>query len=73
VPWESDPIIRYLASRYGDMHLYPVDPHKRACIDRWIDSQPAELNRSWSHAFLALVRKSPIHQDHEANKLSSTN
>ena len=59
VLWESNSIIRYLASRYGGAQLYPADPQARARIDQWIDWQASELNRSWSYAFLALVRKSP--------------
>ncbi len=71
--WESNSIIRYLASRYGGAQIYPADPQARARIDQWIDWQASELNRSWSYAFLALVRKSPDHQDAEAIKASSAN
>ncbi|WP_426934784.1 hypothetical protein, partial [Bacillus wiedmannii] len=35
-------------------------------IDQWIDWQASELNRSWSYAFLSLVRQSPEHQDSAA-------
>ncbi len=62
VLWESNSIIRYLASRYGGEALYPTAPMERARIDQWIDWQAAELNRSWSYSFLGLVRKSPAHQ-----------
>jgi glutathione S-transferase len=71
VLWESNSIIRYLASRYGGAHLYPAEPQARARIDQWIDWQIAELNRAWSYAFLALVRHSPAHQDAEAIEASS--
>lgn len=73
VLWESNSIIRYLASRYGGAHLYPADPQARARVDQWIDWQAAELNRAWSYAFLALVRKSSVHQDAEAIEASSAN
>ncbi|WP_144156712.1 glutathione S-transferase family protein [Paraburkholderia sp. BCC1885] len=75
VLWESNSIIRYLASRYSDRaaQLYPTEPQTRARIDQWIDWQAAELNRSWSYAFLALVRKSPAHQDAEAIAASCAN
>ncbi|MFM0393457.1 glutathione S-transferase family protein [Paraburkholderia phytofirmans] len=63
VLWESNSIIRYLAGRYHGEWLYPVDPCERARCDQWIDWQASELNRSWSYAFLALVRHSPAHQD----------
>ena len=62
VLWESNSIIRYLASRYGGEALYPSDCMKRARIDQWMDWQATDLNRSWSYAFLSLVRKSPAHQ-----------
>jgi glutathione S-transferase len=73
VLWESNTIIRYLASRYGGAQLYPAEPQARARVDQWIDWQSAELNRAWSYAFLALVRKSPAHQDAEAIEASSQN
>jgi glutathione S-transferase len=62
VLWESNSIIRYLVSRYGGAHLYPADPLLRARVDQWMDWQSTDLNRSWSHAFLGLVRKSESHQ-----------
>ncbi|MDR6413089.1 glutathione S-transferase family protein [Paraburkholderia terricola] len=63
VLWESNSIIRYLAGRYHGEALYPADPCERAKCDQWIDWQASELNRSWSYAFLAMVRRSPAHQD----------
>lgn len=62
VLWESNTIIRYLASRYGGAHLYPADAVMRARVDQWMDWQATDLNRSWSYAFLGLVRASPAHQ-----------
>ncbi|MGF6772395.1 glutathione S-transferase [Paraburkholderia sp. GAS199] len=79
VLWESNSIIRYLAGRYGDEApnaaeaLYPRDPVARARCDQWIDWQASELNRSWSYAFLALVRHSPAHQDRELIAQSAAN
>jgi glutathione S-transferase len=63
VLWESNSIIRYLATRYGGEHLYPADAKARARIDQWIDWQATDLNKSWTYAFMALVRQSPAHQD----------
>jgi glutathione S-transferase len=34
----------------------------RARVDQWMDWQATDLNRSWSYAFLALVRQSPTHR-----------
>ena len=63
VLWESNSILRYLANQYGDGKLYPQDARARARVDQWLDWQASDLNRAWSHAFMALVRKSPDHQD----------
>ncbi|KAA1012082.1 glutathione S-transferase [Paraburkholderia panacisoli] len=73
VLWESNSIIRYLAGRYHGDALYPADPGERARCDQWIDWQASELNRSWSYAFLALVRHSPAHQDRQQIALSCAN
>ncbi|MEC4168193.1 glutathione S-transferase [Pseudomonas sp. MS-1(2024)] len=64
--WESNSIIRYLASRYGSGHLYPIEAKARARVDQWIDWQASDLNKSWSYAFMSLVRQSPEHQDSHA-------
>ncbi|WNW10210.1 glutathione S-transferase [Pseudomonas sp. DTU_2021_1001937_2_SI_NGA_ILE_001] len=64
--WESNSIIRYLANRYAGPGLYPVEACARARVDQWIDWQASDLNRSWSYAFMALVRQSPAHQDSAA-------
>ncbi|CAG9269177.1 Uncharacterized glutathione S-transferase-like protein [Paraburkholderia unamae] len=73
VLWESNTIIRYLASRYGGAHLYPADPTERARVDQWMDWQATELNRSWSYAFLGLVRQSPAHQSADETARSIAN
>lgn len=59
VLWESNSILRYLANRYGDGLLYPSEAMARARVDQWLDWQASDLNRSWSYAFMALVRRSP--------------
>lgn len=73
VLWESNSIIRYLAGRYDGEFLYPVDPCERAKCDQWIDWQASEMNRAWSYAFLALVRRSPAHRDRQQIDLSCAN
>lgn len=64
--WNSNSIIRYLASRYNDAHLYPKEARARARVDQWIDWQGSDLNKSWTYAFMSLVRHSPEHQDRYA-------
>lgn len=61
--WESNSILRYLAAQYGGQALYPTAARERARVDQWLDWQASDLNRSWSYAFMALVRKSPAHGD----------
>ena len=43
--------------------LLPSEPQARAKVEQWMDWQATELNNSWRYAFMALVRKSPAHQD----------
>jgi glutathione S-transferase len=56
VLWESNAILRYLASRYGGETFWPADPARRALADRWMDWQfgYADAQRD---AFLNLVRR----------------
>lgn len=63
VLWESNTIIRYLASKYKGASLYPNQLQQRARIDQWIDWQASDLNSAWRYAFMALVRQSPAHRD----------
>lgn len=64
--WESNSIIRYLAARSNASSLYPHEARARARVDQWIDWQASDLNKSWSYAFMSLVRHSPEHQDSQA-------
>ncbi|MDC7705369.1 glutathione S-transferase family protein [Vogesella indigofera] len=66
VLWESNTIIRYLASRYGGESFYPPQAQARARVDQWLDWQATDLNNAWSYAFMSLVRHSPAHQDSAA-------
>lgn len=63
VLWESNSICRYLAARAGREDLLPHAAKDRARVEQWMDWQASDLNRSWSYAFMALVRKSPEHGD----------
>lgn len=49
VVWESQAILRYLASKFGSEMLWITNPAERAKVDRWMDwsqtaLQPAFLN-----------------------------
>lgn len=70
VLWESNAICRYLAASHGRVDLLPMDLRARARVEQWMDWQLAELNKSWSYAFMGLVRKSPAHADPAAIEAS---
>jgi glutathione S-transferase len=61
--WESNTIIRYLASSRGRTDLLPADPGQRARTEMWMDWQASDFNNSWRVAFQGLVRKSTDYQD----------
>lgn len=63
VLWESNTICRYLAGQAGREDLLPTAPAERARVEQWIDWQATDLNSAWRYAFMALVRRSPAHQD----------
>lgn len=70
VLWESNTICRYLASSRGRSDLLPAEPMARAHVEKWMDWQAQELNNAWRTAFMALVRRSPAHQDAQAIQTS---
>lgn len=41
--WESNTILRYLATSIPDQSLYPVDPRSRATVEKWMDWQLSHL------------------------------
>ena len=43
VVWESHTILRYLAARYGQPHLWPADPGERSQAERWMDWSQSTL------------------------------
>ncbi len=59
--WESNAICRYLASCHGREDLLPAHPFRRALVERWMDWAAGDLNRAWSYAFMALVRRDPFY------------
>ena len=63
VVWESNVIVRYLATRHGRADLLPADPPQRAHVEQWMDWQASDFNNSWRVAFQALVRKNPEFQN----------
>lgn len=64
VLWESNVIVRYLATRYGgNTGLMPSDPRERALTERWMDWQTNTFFPALSPAFFHLIRLSPERRD----------
>lgn len=73
VLWESNSICRYLADKQEQHDLLPSGGQQRALVEQWMDWQATELNNAWRYAFMALVRKSPAHEDAAAVAASVSN
>lgn len=73
VLWESNSIIRYLASKYGKDPFYPSDAQTRARGEKWMDWQLSVLHRVHVPVFATITRtpaekrdKSKLAQDRKA-------
>ena len=66
VVWESNVIVRYLATTRGRTDLYPADAARRAHIEQWMDWQASDFNNSWRVCLQGLVRKNPAFQNETA-------
>jgi glutathione S-transferase len=56
VLWESNSVMRYLASQYGGEAFYPSEPAMRASIDRWLDWQLSTLTPVETPVFMGTIR-----------------
>ena len=63
VLWESNSIVRYLASTHSLGDLCPADPTARARCEMWMDWQLTELVDSMVPVFHGLIRKSEKERD----------
>jgi len=68
--WESNVIVRYLATSRGRADLLPIEPAARAHVEQWMDWQASDFNNSWRVAFQGLVRRNPAFQDTTAIEAS---
>jgi glutathione S-transferase len=59
VLWESNVIVRYLASRYGRGVLLPESPIDAAVADQWMDWMQTTLAPAFVPLFWEVVRKPP--------------
>ena len=66
VLWESNTIIRYLASRYGEGTLCPADPYQRALADQWLEWTKTTVLAHLMTVFFGTTRVPEPEQDTEA-------
>src|SRR6266480_3381172 len=57
--WESNAIVRYLATKHGVGNLWPNDLAQRADADRWMDWQQTTLAPPMGVLFRGLLRQPP--------------
>jgi glutathione S-transferase len=62
VLWESNSVMRYLCMEYGNQTpIYPIEPKRRAAVDRWLDWTLSTMQPVDRPVFWALIR-TPIEQ-----------
>jgi glutathione S-transferase len=57
VLWESNAIVRYLASQYGNGRLWPSDPRVAASASRWMDWQLSALAAPLAVLYRSLLKR----------------
>ena len=70
--WESNAIVRYLASRYAPGELAPADPGERALADRWMDWTSSTVAPAMGPLVLGLLRTKPENRDLAAIEAART-
>ena len=68
--WESNAIVRYLASKYASSTLWPDDLQVRALTDQWMDWQTSTFWPALRPLFLGLIRNGPENRDRQALEYS---
>ena len=61
--WESNTIVRYLASKYAAGSLWPEDLRARARADQWLDWQNSTYWPAMRPLFVGMVRSDPAKRD----------
>src|SRR5215475_14185009 len=64
--WESNSVVRYLASKHGAGKLEPADPKTRALASQWMDWQLTVVGPAIGGAFWGLIRTPPEKRDQAA-------
>ena len=57
--WESNVVVRYLATRYPASGLLPAGLTERFVAEQWMDWQQTTINRAGRDAFIGLIRTAP--------------
>jgi glutathione S-transferase len=73
VLWESNAIVRYLASKHSAGRMYPTDLQARADADRWMDWQQTTLLGPLGVVFWNLIRTPPDKRDMAAVETARQN
>jgi glutathione S-transferase len=63
VIWESNTIMRYLASKHGAGNLYPAELVERTHVERWMDWQAASLSPPMTPLLFGYYRTAPEKRD----------
>lgn len=63
VVWESHSVMRYLANRFAQHDLYPVDPLQRSQVERWMDWDLGSLQPAYIDLFWGYYRTPPTARD----------
>ena len=66
VVWESNTVVRYLASKYGAGGLWPEDAAARAQADQWMDWMTTTIAPLINPVFVGLIRTPPEERDTDA-------
>ena len=69
VVWESNAILRYLATKYGPPEIYPVELVARTRVEQWLDWQLTTVVPGLRTLFFGLHVKDPAFTD--ASKLET--
>ena len=63
--WESQAILRYLASRYDSGSWWPDDVHIQGLTNQWLDWYLTSIHAPATVIFIGLIRQTPEQRDEE--------
>jgi glutathione S-transferase len=69
--FESNAIVRYLAARYGNGSLRPVEPEALALAEQWMEWTTTTIAPHAGTLFMQTVRTEPAGQNHAAIALAA--